>query len=165
MGDGKDSAHQQSDSRANKGQGEERKDGASAMPKPSEPSNQDEQTKRHQHAQGSQCGEIGHDSGRACRHTDRDGEDEIDHQGPNGQEGPGLAKGSPARGRRAASVRETRDELVVVHGHNGDHHDDQRHRRQEQGKIAAQPTQCSFNSVGHRRNGVGHHGEGEGEQE
>ena len=59
------------------------------------PGHEDEQTKRHHHAQGSQCGEIGHDGGRACRHTNRDGEDEIDHQGANGRKAQASPKAAP----------------------------------------------------------------------
>ncbi len=157
MGRGKDSAHQQGDPGAHEGQRQDRKDRAPAMPKPGESANEDEQAKRRHHTQGSELREIGHDGGGACRHANRDGEDKIDHQGANGQEGPGFPKGGSGRGRRATSIRETRHELVVVQGHDTDHHDDQCHGRQEQGQIAAQSTQRGFNSIGHRRNGIGHH--------
>jgi hypothetical protein len=70
------------------------------------------------------------------------------------------AQAPPNAAPVAAAVGEARHELVVVQGHDADHHDDQRHGGQEQGEISVQRAQRGLNGVGHRRNGVGHHRKG-----
>jgi hypothetical protein len=71
---------------------------------------------------------------------------------------------SPARSR-AAALRVAGDLLVVVDDDKHHDHDDQAHRGQQQREVRAQGMQRGLDGVGDRRDLVGHHGEGEREQQ
>lgn len=132
---------------------------------PGDSSDQDDEPKCDQQPPGRQRGEVGDGRRSSGGHADRDGEDEIDHESADGDEGPAVSEGFAGRCRCASSLGITDDELPVIEDDKGNDHHHQGHGGYQQCQIPVQGAQGRFDGVGDRRNRIGHHCESEREQE
>jgi hypothetical protein len=66
---------------------------------------------------------------------------------------------------RSAPSGEAPDQLVVGGGNHRDRGDHQRHREEEVTQVTVEVAQGGLDCVGDRGDGIGHHREGEGDEE
>ncbi len=143
-------------------QGEQR---ATDVSVPGQTRNPDEQHQGESDPIRSETGDV-IDQRRCSRgHADGDGQHEVHDQRADRNERPPFPEGLAGRCGRAASLGEPGDQLVVVRDDHGDDRHDQRHGRQQQPQVAVQRAQGSFDRIGDRGHRIGHHREGEGQQQ
>jgi hypothetical protein len=132
---------------------------------PSDRRDRDKQAQRQREANRRQRRHVGDQGAAGGGDRDRDSQCEVDDQGTDRQERPGLSEGAARRLRRAAALGKRGYQLPVVEGDEGDDPDHQAHRRDQQVEVAAEGSQGGLDRVGNRRDRVGHHRKGKGHEQ
>jgi hypothetical protein len=123
------------------------------------------QGERQRQAHRGEVGRVGDDRRGSGRAAHRHGQGEVDQERPERHERPALAKGRGDGLRTAAAAREAADELVIGRRDHHDDRDDHSHRGDQAPGLAVERPLRGLDRVGDRRDGVRHHGEGEGDEE